>query len=89
MTATVRLVTVIAWAFGFVIRAGMSRQTPGTRPPTLPSIANSAGEPFATFHMYFACGEVLPAPSTATTENWCCPLFVVPTSYVCGELQRR
>ena len=79
-TVTVRLVTVIACAFGFVIRTGTASQVPGTRPLTLPSIVNSAGEPFATFHLYFASGDLFPAPSTATTENWCCPLFVVLTS---------
>ena len=54
---TVRLVTVIGAAFGLVIVTGIDFQTPIRRLLTDPAIVNSAGEPFATFHLYFASGD--------------------------------
>jgi hypothetical protein len=41
--------------------------------------------PAATFHLYEATCETFPAQSTATTANWCSPLFVVCTEYVSGD----
>ena len=60
---------MIGSSFGLVIRIGISSHMPGTRPVTSPSIANRAGEPFPTFHLYEAASEVFPAQSTVTTES--------------------
>jgi hypothetical protein len=71
--------------FGFVIVTGIDCHAPGKSPLTLPAIVKLFPESVATFHVYDAAGDTFPARSTATTANWCWPLFVESTVYVRGD----